>query len=231
MDEGILLDRYFGTLEQTLETIRMTSSQHWEQIMGLDSKDLEVVPERAQQAIAGLDAGVADDRAIVLNAVIHLVSTHIAPNMGLALRHEDGEHYFDLNVAAGREVSGLVLELRFNPRFPDLQKPSDAVLKEAIDAVHIDLPDAVARDGFFRCWEAEMAIMSAELLLGFLRSAVPPSSETVNAEIDSLEVLLDHPLPGGLKFWIADTILMLSKDRAVSLRARTTDPFIVESLA
>jgi len=139
--------------------------------------------------------------------------------------------YFNLDAVAGCEVPGLVLGLFFDSRFPDLQEPQDDVLKQVLDTMEIDLPDATGRDAFFRCWAAQTATMSSTSLLSFLQqkdASLP--ADAVIAEVNQLETLLDTPLPDGLKFSIANTICSLSRERAQELRARTRDPYVAETL-
>ena len=169
-------------------------------------------------------------RARVLDALTTLVMTHVVPNMGYSQTGKDGEAYFDLDRTIGRDVSGFVLGVLFEPQFPDLKKPADTVLKQALDAIEIDLADAASRDAFFHCWEAQTAARSAQRLLKFLSMTTPESVDAVSLEVDGLEKLLEHALPGDLKYRILDTIFDLSRQRAFALEMQTTGPFVATTI-
>ena len=182
-----------------------------------------------RKEIAKLDASSPSDRKAVLKTIVSLVETYIIPNMDLAIVGPDGT-YFDLDVVAGCEVSGLLLDALFAPRFRDLHKPFDAALEDAPRAVDLDLPDADSRAAFFRCWAARKASTATKLLLTFLRSNIPTSPRIVESESDDLACLLAQPLPGDLMFDMGYTIRVLSPEQAHRLWERATNPLMVEAL-
>ncbi len=187
------------------------------------------LPQDVRKKIAKLDASSLSDRKAVLKTIASLVETYIIPNMDLAIVGPDGA-YFDLDVVAGCEVSGLLLDALFAPRFRDLHKPSDAALEDALRAVDLDLPNADSRTDFFRCWTARKASTGVKLLLTFLRSSIPTSPHIGEWEGDDLARLLTQPLPGDLLFDIGYTIRLLSPERAHRLWERATNPLIAEAL-
>ncbi len=82
--------------------------------------------------LARLDAANPAHRASVLHAITVLVKTYIVPSMDVAQIAENGEAYFSLNKVVGHRRSGLALGALFDPRFPNLQKPSADVLNHAL---------------------------------------------------------------------------------------------------
>jgi len=195
-----------------------------------DDLALQGAVEHVRARLTQLDATNPAHCASVLHAITVLVKTYIVPSMDVAQIAENGEAYFSLNDVVGHRISGLALGALFDPRFPDLQKPSDDVLNHALQQIDIDLSDRVHRDTFFRCWAAHMAVASCELLFGFLREKPQPSHEVADAEISEIEDLLSNPLPQEIRYEIVNTISALSIDRARSLRERTRDVRIANTL-
>lgn len=139
--------------------------------MAVIYKSLQGTVQRVEEELKALDANNLEHRAIVLDAISALVRNVVIPAIPLAKPDGDGHTSFDLDAVAGCEVSGFLLDAFFTPRFPDLQKPSDEILRRALVDVGIDLSSIKDRDAFFRVWAAEQATMSAESLLAFLSKA------------------------------------------------------------
>ncbi len=187
------------------------------------------VPRDIRGTLTHLNGNEPTARRLALDALLSLTNRYIIPNMDLAQSRPDGQAMFSLDSIVGQEVPGLALDALFTPQFADFQQPSDAVLTEALKKIGVDLPDVESRGVFFRCWTGREATESANVLLDFLKEALPPV-DIAGSEVNTLECLLNNPLPGELKHSLLVTLLTLSKERATLIRARTTDPYVAQTL-
>lgn len=192
--------------------------------------DLQGIPARVEQELAQLNAADPDDRTIALNTMKSLVMDFVVPNMGLARQKENGGEYFDVNAIAGCEVSGLLLDALFDPQFADLKQPPDTILKQALDAVGINMPNAADRITFFRCWTASRAVMSVRCLLNFLTKTPPQSAAVAGQEVDHIVTLLEYPLPQDLKRQLLYATFTFDKERARALQTQASGPYVAETL-
>jgi hypothetical protein len=171
----------------------------------LNSATFILIPQALEPKLAGLDAREAAHRLVVFQAVERLIKDYIAPAIDLAQISdiEPDSIFFNLEACVGCEISGLARSGFFDPKFPDLQKPSDAVLQEALDFIDIETSDPEQRDKIFRCWVAEMASLSVGLMLKFLRDTAPPSVDIASCEEQQLTALLSYPLTSSLEYQIS----------------------------
>lgn len=155
------------------------------------------VVERADSAsalIAELDLQDPDVRARVVDAVTSLYEHFVAPAAGHLSVDAGGTAYYDLEAAAGTNLSGLTLGLLAR-ELPALQAPPDDARLAAIDAEYGigDTPER--RRAFFQTWMAERATRAARTLLEALDHEPSASPAAAEAERDRLRALLAYPLP------------------------------------
>jgi hypothetical protein len=153
-------------------------------------------------------------RVEVIDAIDWLVRTFVAPASDLLHGETPGLESLDLERIAGASVSGLVLEAVFPLRFPDLQPPDDAVLRESLLDIGVDLGSLTERADFFRCWAAISAMLSAQELLESLERVPPPAEEARDREAEVLSGLLDLPLPFELRDSIRRTLDIRSSEQS-----------------
>ncbi len=171
----------------------------------LNAISLISIPQFVEPELAKLDAKNAADRAVVIDAVEALIKDYIIQAMDLAEVSQESV-FFDLEIVAGCEISGLVRSGFFDPQFPDLKKPSDDVLKDALESIDVETSTLEQRDNFFRCWAADMASISAGAMLAFLRKTSPQSTDTAVKEANRLEKLLKNPLTSSLEYQISTLV-------------------------
>ena len=97
----------------------------------------------------------------------------------------------------------MVRSVFFDPKFPNLKKPDDDVLKEAFDFIGVETSGSEQRNTFFCSWAAEMACLSVGSMLSFLQDNVPPSAKVALHERDRLSDLLKYPLTSSLECQIS----------------------------
>lgn len=195
------------------EVENITLDHMVEETADVNSVSLQTTERRVSALLAGIDATKPANRVAVLEAIDVLVTTDIVPNIGLASKHDNGQVYFSIDALVDRTVPILALDAVFASRFADLQKPDDGTLRQALDDIEATVPTVKERDAFFRVWAAGEATASADTLVAFLQT--PPRQRTVTVrDVQRLERLLAHPLPGDLRLWIASTISTLTRDRA-----------------
>jgi hypothetical protein len=175
-------------------------------MMNPNMTTLIVIPQLVGSELAKLDAKNATHRAAVLDAVEALIVDYVVPAMNLAQTSETGEVIFDLKVVANCELSGLIRGGFFDPKFPDLKKPDDHVLNEALEFIGVETSSPEQRDAFFSCWAADMASLSAGSMLAFLRSTFPQSTDNAVNEANRLEKLLKTPLTSSLEYQISTLV-------------------------
>lgn len=168
------------------------------------------IPQFVEPELAKLDAKNVAHRAVVLDAVETLIADYIIPAMDLAEVSQESV-FFDLETVAECEVSGLVRSGFFDPQFRDLKKPSDDVLKDALESIDIETSTPEQRDNFFRCWAADMASLSAGAMLAFLRKTAEQSTDTAVKEANRLEKLLKNPLTSSLEYQISTLVDLLRR--------------------
>lgn len=156
-----------------------------------------------------LDAKNLQHRSVVIKAVETLINDYIVPAMDLA-QSSEGEVYFKLRAIAS-ELSGLVRGALFDPKFPDLKKPSDNVLKETLDFIGIENSSYEERDDIFRCWAADMASSSIRGMLIFLEKTPLESTYAILEEASRFEKLLEKPLTSSLEYQISTLLEKLRK--------------------
>lgn len=166
---------------------------------------LIAIPQSLEPELAKLDANNPAHRAAVLDAVEALTANYIVPAIDLAQASEESV-FFDLETVAGCEISGLVRSGFFDPQFTDLKKPSDDVLKDALESIDVETSSPEQRDNFFRCWAADMASLSIGAMLAFLRRTSPQSTDMAVNEANRLEKLLKNPLTSSLEYQISTLV-------------------------
>ncbi len=162
--------------------------------------------------LAKLDAIDAAHRDAALGAVETLIVDYILPAADCPFS-DDRFSLFDLEAVAGTEIPGLVLSV-FQQQMPGLQKPIDERLEQTLDFLGIATTDSAQRLKFWRCWAANNANNTISGLLNFLDAPFLSRSKTVSAplteeafalEINRLDQLLQHKLPGDVRYKLLST--------------------------
>jgi hypothetical protein len=165
--------------------------------------------------LAELDATNASDRRIVLRAIERLVEEYIVP-AGDCTLSPNGLELYDLDSAAGTEISGLLLGV-FGNKMSGLQRPSDEELNSALQFIGLELRDAAQRDKFYRCWAANTADGTIGGLVNFLKQPVL-TGQTANIQTDeeaaAIHRLLDNNLPEKLDYTLRTFVERLEKTAA-----------------
>lgn len=151
----------------------------------------------ADAALATLDRQDPEHRSAVLSAIESLAIDRVLAAVDCP-PSKNRFDVFDLNVVAGEEVSPLVLGL-FAEKLDGLRRPDEETLREAMEYISVDIPDAGGRDKFYRCWAANKAAMRIDSMLLFLTDGITRMNDNVRraapAERARLAVLREKGLP------------------------------------
>lgn len=175
--------------------------------------DSLIIPFKQLDAFLNkLDATNSADRQIVLTAIEQLVEQYILPAEDCPASN-NGLELYNLDEAAGEEVSGLVLGL-FESKMPGLGKPTGEELQSALEYIGVEMSDAAQRDKFYRCWAANVADGTIGGLVNFLKQPLLTRA-TANIQTDEeaavIHRLLDNGLPEKLDYTLRSFVERLEK--------------------
>lgn len=171
----------------------------------IDANSLIVSSDPLDKRLAQMDSTNSDDRMVALQAIEAFIERFIKPAMKSCPPSQTRFGLFDLDAVAKTEVHGLVLNF-FDERMNELNRPNDAVLKEALDYIEIDIPIAGDRANFHACWAGNKAFLSIYGLINFLKKPliepIVPKIESLSLEQMRVKRLLESELPDKLEYII-----------------------------